>query len=265
MYLIYVCAKHPKNKLPETAKLPQDIEPLLLGVHCKKESYFLRDASTKKEDIPKPKGYEHVERIFVRLNQAEDDNDENGSSLCDAFEEGEAQLAVALATVLFQKGKVEPTQQEFVEYVIARSRIADRLVIAGYTDKKCDLSTSEKIAHERATEVKRLLVENGLCIPVITISRPASSYAASAKYSRRVEITALFFSGNKNFGSDDDSGSSPKPAPKPTKSKKSKPKTKKTQVKATKKIKPKKELEPVATAKYLEEIEFNTPFVKEIY
>ena len=196
MYLIYVSAKQQDSK---ATNLPQqqtehDLQPVMLALTRSNTSYFLREAATKSIDNPKPDGFTDVERLFVRLRECKEDEDDDALSTAGKADaaEAETQLAVALATIYFCKGRIVPQRQDFTSYIRERSRLADKLIIAGYTDDDCSMSQSEFIAISRAAHVREVLTKEGIDIPIVAIARPKCCFADKAKWSRRAEVIALF-------------------------------------------------------------------------
>lgn len=205
MYLIYVSARHERlDREPPSREMPQDLQPVMLALNCKKLEYLMREAKSRSRKIPKPEGCEDVDRIFVKLRRTE--CSEDCESLYEILEQGKAQLAIGLATVFFGKGSAEPVDRQFSRYVRDRSRVADRVLVTGYTDKNCTLAVSERIGMERARAVRRILEDDGLECPVVAISRASAAYATHARWSRRVEITALFHSTSRGGGGDSADG-----------------------------------------------------------
>lgn len=241
MYLIYVSAKE-QNSGKAQANMPeQDLQPIMLAISCDKHRYFLRESDSKHIKTSKPKGYESVDRIFVNLRCADDDEDQEGhhpsdEGLQESMEAGKAQLAVALATIFFGRGKAAPLREDFVDHVRERSRLADRLVIAGYTDSKCSMGRSELLGMERGLSVHQALQEGGVSVPMVVVSRPACAQGKTDTVSRRVEITALFRGGDddgdegpgKEFPGTGTSGRTPRTGRK-KKASGSRPKTRKSQ------------------------------------
>lgn len=203
MYLIYVSARQKSSKKLKIDDIPQDLQPIMLALNCDKTAYFLREADSREDKLPLPTGFKGAERIFVKVNEVSsmEELEEKGPSseeLEGALDDGKAQLAVALATIFFDQGKTDTQDRNFCAYIRDRSRIADRIVVAGYTDRNCTLAESERISMRRAESIKRILAKEGLEAPVVTVSRPACAYAPTDQLSRRVEVAALFFSGSED-------------------------------------------------------------------
>ncbi len=210
MYLIYVSAKQEdqKSDVQPQQYTDHDLQPIMLALTRNQSNYFLREADTKSIDNPKPEKFADIERLFVRLRKCDDDTPKDSAKPDDEVEADssneEAQLAVALATVYFGKGGTEPLQEDFASYVRSRSRLADKLIVAGYTDDDCSMTKSEFLALSRAMSVRDLFLQEGIEIPVVAIARPKCCFAGKPKWSRRVEVTALFTKAGDDEDGDDD-------------------------------------------------------------
>ena len=191
MYLIYLTANPiggsdiPRDELPRV-----DVQPLMLALTRHAREYILRDGETKGQDHDAPDGCEGVERVFVTLRESEEGCDREEA--CASVDCNDAMIAVALATVFFGEGEAEPGNVDFVEHVKERTRLADKVVVAGYTDPDCSLGQSEALAMSRARAVRDSLVAGGLIVPVVAISRPLSCFSRNDSVARRVEVTALY-------------------------------------------------------------------------
>lgn len=110
----------------------------------------------------------------------------------EALDEGDVRLALSLVRIYFGRGMSEPFAVDYVDHVLSRSRIADRIVVAGYTDDDCTMAESAVLGMRRAHRVRRTLVNGGAEMQVFTVSRPKSGFAPDERYSRRVEVSAVF-------------------------------------------------------------------------
>lgn len=195
MFLIYVSARKQGKKKFDPAIIPQDLKPIVIGLHHEKRKSIIREFDTRDIELPMPRGYGKLERLFVKIREADAKHIPGGTippELERLLQEGTAQLAVALATTFFGKGKAKPQDRTFADYVIKRSRIADKILVVGYTDRDCSLAESEILALDRAEIVTEILQAAGLDIPVMVVSRPACLFAPTATLSRRVEVAALY-------------------------------------------------------------------------
>ena len=204
MYLIYVTAKDGKSPTKDNDDgLPEvDLQPIMLAISKPNLEYILREADSKEIEVDKPKGHDKIERIFVRLRSCDDEGTEGvgyddepneAKSFEESIEEGDAQMAIALATIYFGRGKTEPYKVDYLDHVRTRTRLADKIVVAGYADEDCTMEQSEEMCLRRALRVRETLVEDGgIEVPIVAVSRPKCCYAEKDSLARRVEVTALF-------------------------------------------------------------------------
>lgn len=205
MLLIYVSAKDDNQE--NDGSLPgKDLQPVMLALTYKGDEYILREASSHGIASSKPPEFKSVKRLFVskepfpdekgkpeeskEKEEAPDEDDEDA-----LLEENakNAQMAVALATIVFRAGECQPIEVDYVEHVKKRIKLADKLVVAGYTDPECTMAESESLGLRRAIAVRDTLLAGNIDLPIVAISRPKCCYAGDHELSRRVEITALFF------------------------------------------------------------------------
>ena len=210
MLLIYVSAKDENEENHES--LPRkDLQPVMLALTYMGEEYILRDAHSQGIASSRPPGFESIKRLFVSSENMS--GKEKGGEKNEISEEGDlagmedddrlldknaknAQMAVALATIAFRAGESEPAEVDYVEHVKKRIKLADKLVVAGYTDSECTMAESENLALRRAVAVRDTLLEGNVDLPIVAVSRPHCCYAGDEVQSRRVEITALFYGQN---------------------------------------------------------------------
>lgn len=199
MYLIFISAKDQDGPDDSNEDRPEiDLQPIMLAVSKPNLEYILREADSRDIEVDKPEGHEDIERIFVKVRESKpgpDDKDGPGVDPKDfeqSIEANEARMAVALATIYFGGGKTEPFRIDYVDHVKSRSRVADRIVVAGYSDPDCTMEQSEALCLGRALRIRETLAESGITAPIVAVSRPKCCYTEDDKRSRRVEVTALF-------------------------------------------------------------------------
>ncbi|MCY4324725.1 MAG: hypothetical protein OXC81_01715 [Betaproteobacteria bacterium] len=220
MYLIFVMARtvSPATlKKGSIKKLPEhDLKPVMVAINRSDPEYFVREHDSRRSGTKQDKNYADIPRIFCKLSESGGslvDQDDPHKSMCD----GKAQMAVVLATIVLPAKAAEPESDEFVKYVAQRSRLADRIVVAGYTDDRLSMRKSEILGLERARTVKRMLEEEQIKVPITAVARPKCNYSKLGKLSNRVEVTALFFS---DVDSKQETEASPERSPQKPKSKK---------------------------------------------
>ena len=196
MYLILVMArtispaalkKRSAKKLPE-----HDLKPVMIAINRSEPEYFVREHDSRRYGTRQDDSYADIPRVFCRLSECDGAAVKNGDPE-DAVASGRSQMAVVLATVVVPPDATEPESDDFASYVADRSRLADRIVVAGYTDDSLSMRKSEILGLERARAVKRILVQNKIKAPITAIARPKCNYSRIKKLSHRVEVTALFF------------------------------------------------------------------------
>ena len=197
MYLIMVMArtiypstlgKRSQKELPE-----HDLKPVLVAINRKDPEYFVREHDSRRYGSRQDEAYRGIARVFCRLSECDNPASEKDDRQEDMVG-GRAQMAVCLATVVVPAAAIEPEGDDFVQYVADRSRLADRIVVVGYTGNKLSMKKSEILAIERARAVKAMLLRGGIKAPITAIARPKCNYSRLNKLSHRVEVTALFFS-----------------------------------------------------------------------
>ena len=204
MLLIYVSAKGDGEENQEG--LPgKDLQPVMLALTYKGDEYILREASSHGIASSKPPDFKSIKRLFVSKEpfadkdapkESVDESDEAEPEDDDrVLEESakNAQMAVALATIVFRAGECQPIEVDYIDHIKKRIKLADKLVVAGYTDSECSMAESEDLALRRAVAVRDTLLEGNIDLPIVAIARPKCCYGATHELSRRVEITALFF------------------------------------------------------------------------
>ena len=197
MNLIYVSDRHAAPRYATGARDEQspehDIEPLLLALLHRARDFVLRDAGAA--GVPPRGAPAGVARYSVEVAQARRQlravQRRSGEQLRRLMDEGEVQVAVALATIYFDRGDAKPAVIDYVEHVAERSRLADRVVAVGYTDPSCTPAGSEELAYRRACEVRESFA-GALGVPVVAIARPLCRYAPTDAESRRVEVASLY-------------------------------------------------------------------------
>ena len=193
MYLILVMARtiSPTSLKKSEKKLPaHDLKPVLVAINRKEPEYFVREHDSRRSGTKQDAAYKDIPRVFCRLSECTGTCKKDSE---DALAGGRAQMAVFLATVVLPADAIEPEGDDFSQYVAERSRVADRIVVIGYTDDRLSMRKSEALALERARAVKRILEKNGIKAPITVVARPKCNYAKSRKLSNRVEVAALFF------------------------------------------------------------------------
>ncbi|MBF2735038.1 MAG: hypothetical protein ISN26_02975 [Betaproteobacteria bacterium AqS2] len=199
MNLIYVSDRRRAPRYATGARdqeAPEhDIEPLLLALLHRARDFVLRDAGAAGGRI-KPKGATAgVARYSVEVGQARrclrEAQRRCSTQLRRLIADGEVQVAVALATIYFDRGCGHPAEVDYIEHIVERSRLADKLVAVGYTDPACTPAASEDLAYRRALAVRRTL-RHDVDLPVVAIARPLCRYAETDEESRRVEVASLY-------------------------------------------------------------------------
>lgn len=199
MNLIYVSDRRTAPRYATGARdeeAPEhDIEPLLLALLHRARDFVLRDAGAGGGKARPAGATAGIARYSVEVAQARRHlraaQRRCGTQLRRLIEDGEVQVAVALATIYFERGCGHPAEVDYIEHIVERSRLADRLVAVGYTDPACTPAASEELAYRRARAVRRTL-SHDLDLPVVAIARPLCRYARTDEESRRVEVASLY-------------------------------------------------------------------------
>ncbi len=196
MYLIYVLAKttSPKaTKQGDIDLLPdQDLKPVMVAINRCENEFFVREHDSRRAGAKQDDAYAHISRIFCRLREHEGEIPKCEEDPASAVEGGRAQLAVALATIFFKPNDSEPIAGDFVEHVMDRTRLADKIAIVGYTGDALSMRKSEVLGLERARTVRNMLKAGGVKCRMIAMARPKCNYAKRMRLSHRVEIVAIF-------------------------------------------------------------------------
>lgn len=184
----------PPRTGPAGGPLAYDFQPALAGFTKPGTDCILREEDARDYEVVRFGGCENVAKMFVKPGG-------NGGGPVpadlmkefeEALDEGDVRLTLSLARIYFGRGMSEPFAVDYVDHVLSRSRIADRIVVAGYTDDDCTMAESAVLGMRRAHRVRRTLVNGGADVQVFTVSRPKSGFAPDERYSRRVEVSAVF-------------------------------------------------------------------------
>lgn len=174
---------------------PNDIEPMLLALLRGGKDFILRDAGAPPP--PRRGSLAGVDRYSVAVDQARQQlraqRQAAAAEVRDLAADGDVQVAVALATIYFSGGSAAPREVDYVAHIEERCRLADKLVLVGYTDPLCSMGDSEELAYRRACEVRTTL-DAAIDIPIVAIARPLCRYAPTDCASRRVEVACLYCS-----------------------------------------------------------------------
>ena len=161
----------------------------MVAINFNEPEYIVCDHDSHRGGTRQDAACKGIPRLFCRLTPERKDVEEG------LFAGGRAQMAMFLATVVLPADSIEPEGDDFSQYVAGRSRVADRIVVSGYTDDRMSMRKSEALALKRARVVKRILEQNGVRAPFTAIARPKCNYARCRRLSHRVEVAALFSGG----------------------------------------------------------------------
>ncbi len=171
-----------------------DFQPPVAGLTKPGTEFVLREEDVRDIEVFGYDGAQGVFKVFLpdRGSKRRSAPRELARDFEEALDEGDVRLALSLVKIYFAKGMSEPFAVDYVDHVLSRTRIADRIVVAGYTDGDCTMAESVALGLRRAYTIRKTLVRGGTDVPVFAVARPKSGFAPDERYSRRVEVSAVF-------------------------------------------------------------------------
>ena len=203
MYLVYITECEGDNQqrfLDDINHHVNDVEPIIATLMFEFSNLILMDhkkiLTNEEEKYHALKGILRFSIDDMRFKSIANCKTYNKSytsvEMENIIHEGKFQLAVSLATIYFAQGFTTPAIIDYIHHIRERSRLADRLIVVGYTDPECKFSDSEFIAFKRAEAVKQTLVAGMVDVPISTIARPLCRFAHTYSACRRVEVIAIY-------------------------------------------------------------------------
>lgn len=182
----------PKDyRLPSRKHLPpQDVKPLVASLVSDVPECFMRDHDTRSIRVRHSGNLSGVRRMFVNMRRVEPETAHDSKMWLDD-ERGQAFLVVGLCTIYLDKGSEGPGIDDFSKEIVSRTRLADQVIVAGYTADDLSMHHSEVLALKRARCVRTILEGAGLRVPVSTVSRPKCCFPLKTELCHRVEITSV--------------------------------------------------------------------------
>lgn len=163
-----------------------EMESLLLGAVSAEEEVVIWDADSSHKGTESSFQVSSKARSFFVVPS---ESFEPG----EGFDVDSVYIATDLAVIYANKGEAKPEVVDYVPHIRDKSRLADKIIITGFTDPDIEPVAAEKLALARANEVKATL-ENELSddISYFIASRPLSYFGKTDDDCRRVEVAALY-------------------------------------------------------------------------